>query len=753
MGLRPVFGIALVLLAAAPGATADFLQSGLDGARTGAVAGPPLEHDDVAWVVQLPGARPGTGKPLLVRGAAYVAAFGVPDSPTLTTNGIFRIPLEDPVPELLQGFDEAPVHIASDGERVFAILPSAVIATSLVTGLQEWRWDFPAFQEVRNTTNCLEPAVDDGVVYVACTEAGYVAPTTGPASTDCRAVGFVAAVDAANGAVRWTWNKATPNETNVQGLSVLGDIVVVVTRDFGGASGVFDRCGAGDKASARTVLSEAWALSPADGTPIWNRPLSFVKQSGAAAAQALPLGVVRDAVPPPPPLLSEVLPPVAYPTGTASVIYGKVGEVFALNARGDLLWNTTIGKEDTFNGDTTTGFALLDDALFVGSLQTIYRFDTTTHAERWRITLDPRENNTWGSGPNLLVAGNRLYARAARTPVPNANGVNIHADNPLYALSADTGRVLWQRTFTPPLEILGRRMEWAMDDGRILVAAADGTVTLLGTTAASMRPAAAVSTEYPAPGAEVDVDLSSSAAGAQGAPTSFRIEWGDGAVSDWQPSPVFRHAYADRGDFAARLQTANDAGQSASTFVVFRVGTPPPVALNPVQQAVSGDNLDVTLAVAGLVGTGVVTMIGVYRVQRRRNLLTTELHALEADYVHLRATPPQCESMLHERKIRTRAFLLNGRLEENQAQILDKRIDELSRQARLHTLDERFDFLPHGMVKMLQGILEDGHVSAWERRHFHDALERDTLLTPEQKRKVEDLIEAWFAHDSGAGSG
>ncbi|HLE96734.1 MAG TPA: hypothetical protein VI997_05120, partial [Candidatus Thermoplasmatota archaeon] len=70
----------------------------------------------------------------------------------------------------------------------------------------------------------------------------------------------------------------------------------------------------------------------------------------------------------------------------------------------------------------------------------------------------------------------------------------------------------------------------------------------------------------------------------------------------------------------------------------------------------------------------------------------------------------------------------------------------------LGALDERFQFLPLGMVEQLRDMLEDGRVTRWEREHFLTALERETTMHPEQKAAVRRLVDEWFERDSKGAS-
>ena len=160
----------------------------------------------------------------------------------------------------------------------------------------------------------------------------------------------------------------------------------------------------------------------------------------------------------------------------------------------------------------------------------------------------------------------------------------------------------------------------------------------------------------------------------------------------------------------------------------------------------------VLLVLFGLLATGAFAGFGVLRLQRRRERFQRELRAVEHAFAMTRERAADCEAALAERKAHCRGLFLDGRLEEGQFALLERRIDELRASVRLQVLDARLEFLPLGMVRALQGMLEDGRISAWEHRHFRDALQRDRFLTHAQKRQVQDLIDEWFARDSAGGA-
>jgi hypothetical protein len=103
---------------------------------------------------------------------------------------------------------------------------------------------------------------------------------------------------------------------------------------------------------------------------------------------------------------------------------------------------------------------------------------------------------------------------------------------------------------------------------------------------------------------------------------------------------------------------------------------------------------------------------------------------------------------LKERRRHARSMFEAGKIDEIQLETLARRIDEHSRQSRLEILDDRFRFLPHGIVVMLRGMIEDNRLSPMERANAIAAIEREEGLTAAQKEKAKRLVDEWFRTDS-----
>ncbi|MGQ0536495.1 MAG: hypothetical protein ACT4PT_10530, partial [Methanobacteriota archaeon] len=518
----------------------------------------------------------------------------------------------------------------------------------------------------------------------------------------------------------------------VLGFAVVGETVVATTVHVNLA--VFltrETCALADSPVSLpgTTAPGALALSATDGHLLWNLPGQT--EEGANSDQMF------------------VQSPSFLPTGAGTVAYVKIPRFMALNTeRGNEVWSSRIGAEDSVRVDVGSGFGLVGTSLFVTSNQNMYRFDTSTQTQTG-TTLGLTGDEYWGSS-GLIVADGVLYARSVTTSAVRKISICpvVSQATSLRAYDVTTPEMaqLWNTSLPGGIVQIGRIMEFAVGDGVAVMAHASGLVRVVGTTAASLRPVASTSGTYPAPGARVAVDLSGSSAGAFGPPTRFRADWGDGARTEWLREPELAHAYLEPGDREARFEVANDAGQTASMPVTFHVGAPEP---NLLSSAFARENQDATFFVLGLTITLVAAAFGFARLQRNQRLLRRELAAVAAGVELTRERPPECEALLAERKARAHGLLLDGKLTDAQFGVLERRIDQLAREVRLGRLDERFDFLPHGIVKMLTGMLEDGRIADWEHRVVVEALEKDRNLSSEEKAKVRALIDDWFARDSG----
>ncbi|HLE96967.1 MAG TPA: PQQ-binding-like beta-propeller repeat protein [Candidatus Thermoplasmatota archaeon] len=757
----------LTVLTLGSAQAAPWLQANADAARTGMALddGPVL--DDVAFSVGLEG-RP--VRVLLVNGAAYVLSTPknatVPnlayvhrvDLATAVSTTFIELPIgrrpllpAGPQPPAI----DRPIDVASDGERLFVLTTFDVLAFDLADGEPLWTLPLPGVNELHagQPAFCVPPAVLEGQLFVTCRRL-----IANPAAYRV----FTLAIDVAAGTVDWMWSKSSTEDSpftvpvgdgcdaagsmtcnpgaqgyQVHAMAVIGPLVVVSLVDTNGLRSyhVLDR--------ADGSFRSRFVAFDRDDPPTSPRPQrcrdGFVDADGPSFC--VPLDSAASTT----------------PTGSATELFVRPGRMIRSvdPNQGEERWKADLesdGRNSVFRGNS---LAFDGATVFATSYLSVYRFKDGALVQDWPVAvLAPDEHWT----QDLVLSGGRLYAQS----------ISDDGEDALYALDADDGRIQWRHDLSKPMTSVrsrigpvesptGRNITFAetgirfsVGEGIIAVAHVrgplDGNLTILGRTAASLAPVADVSSEYPSVGDEVTVDLSGTAPGLFGPATSFRTDWGDGEVTEWQSSPVLTHAYAEDGDKVARLMARNDANQTSSVLMTFHVGATEP---NFLATAFQADNQDVTFGVLGLTGTAVGGAYGLTRLTSRRRRLTREMRLVDDAYAKTKDRAAECEAALAERKAHARGLLLDGKFDESQFSVLKRHIDDLARNLRLSTLDQRFDFLPHGMVRTLRDMLSDGRVSEWEHRHFLEALERDTMLTPEYKARVRELVDSWFDRDAG----
>ncbi|MGQ0535509.1 MAG: hypothetical protein ACT4PT_05515 [Methanobacteriota archaeon] len=691
--------------------------------------------DDVAFAFALPlltdiGANVPT--PLILNGSIYALRFGT----TTTGEGrviVNQVDLADgatrTVADYVETIPYAPHHIASDGDRLF-VVGRQVTAIPIRGGAPLWATDhqFAPKPEIYNPPQCAPPAIRDGVLYIGCVQPGFGffdAVTTLQAIRTTDGIRLWTWVEHPNPdpqpSPRWALNAAllgSPQGATAlrvaTAVSAVGDDVFLATADapvFNGEQLV---------AGGSTAV---WGVDVASGQnwyargEWWANVLSEQMTSAGNRANIAPA-----------------------PTGTSDHFFLKV---YNSVERSDRQFYSSgfgpssdraagIRRGGTYEGDPGIGFALTGDALYAASRDTLYRLSHDLEVV-WSFVLPPETSFVAGG---FVVADGMVFGRT----VESAN-----QRSRILAVEERSGTLAFEIPVAP-------ESAFSISDGVLAVQGRDGLLSVFGRTPASIAAAASASTPFPDPGALVSVDMSGTAAGALGPATEFSADWGDGTVTEWQDSPVLSHRYSQPQDYEARF-FARNANQTASVFQRFSVGGAPAEELNLLQTAFAPQNQNTTWGLLGLVVAGAGAIIAVARSSRKRTRFQNELAALERLYAETKDSPREGEAMLVERRAHFRGLLVDGMLDESQVALLMARVDELHKGLRLGVVDHRLAFLPLGMVEHLRSILADNQVTAWEHKHFIDALERDDLLSADQKEKVRRLVDDWFARDSAASGG
>jgi hypothetical protein len=266
-------------------------------------------------------------------------------------------------------------------------------------------------------------------------------------------------------------------------------------------------------------------------------------------------------------------------------------------------------------------------------------------------------------------------------------------------------------------------------------------LVVVGETQASIGLQVHLSSRFPAPGKEVRVDLDATK-GIQGKAREFSVDWGDGEVEPWQNSSTFSHRYSGLRDYEARFMARNDAGQVTVRVETLYVGASPP--LTPLQKLFSPENQNLTFFAIGLAVTLLGAAYGLYRVRHGRRIVQRELRAIDAAAASAAGDPSAVQREMEARRQHVHELVVAGRLLEGQHALLAERIRIHEHRARIESLDERFDFLPHGFVRRLKEALSDGRLAKWEHSALLRLLEAEPLSAREKQlaRKALDALRA-----------
>ncbi len=757
-----VVAIAMIfVLLSVGGAQADWMQAGHDASRTGAVNGDGPQYNETALIAELPGYRPHTATPLILDDVVYALTTDA-EVAGKQVDGIAAVDLATGTAQIIHELDTGPFGFASDGDALFAIDRTGIAAYPLQPGDPIWTLAHPDLGFEPAQMECVDPAVQAGSIYFGC----RVTPATNEDTFPYPATGevplYVARVDADRGTYDWVWTKGaagsladptgfnpatTSTSTYLHGLAVGEHQVIVITTE--------------DVGTAGAVQSYAWALSIDDGTLSW--PVD--SREGSTEQTAQHAGATDSGN-----MTSSLTWNYATPTIVDGIAFLKFHELAWVDEQsGDLIAKHDIRSADVERHDWAAGMAYDDGILHAATSATITAIEVKTKSLAWAV--QPLVGSEEWHADGLFLTDDRMYARAAAIIIPTSADLSapdaeyrhdaIYAfdrsadrspklawrhvlPNPLADVYDEEGGPFYDATHTTPAHAM------AVANGVIALHAIDGKIIVLGRTAASIQLDVEADDVYPALGEEVTLDVSGTQPGTQAPDIEYRIDWGDGQTSAWTEQTLFTHRYGEVRDIAVRIEARNAAGQTSVEEVVFQVGKEDPREPTLLEKAFDPDNQDKTFFVLGLMVTLGGAIIGVSRIHARRSLLARELEAVEDAFLMTRHIPLECEQALGERKTHARALLLDNKLHESQFGVLDRRIDELRGDVRVNSLEDRFDFMPVGLMKTLQRILADGHITTGEHENFLTALDANKMMTETQKDKVKKLIDRWFVRDAVA---
>lgn len=717
-----------------------------------------------------------------------VANFHAPEG----KGGLYKVPFDGTPPSRIISVPSAAessfnnfATIASDGSQFFIVNGGILEAYPLVGGFPGW--SLPLIQAVNqgHDVYCATPAIRDDALFAACYDAGQLQGGDltgeflyGGAPSDSSLV--VVAVDLAKHKVRWS---TTYDLSATLGTALLSDTCSAIATAASCKSAFFPQH-MGITVVGASVLLNANAIEA--GAGYWGAFLAaFEAETGDLRWHHRDPGE-------PNPDADEDLAPLLIPgtsfftPGTPRGIYWKAGnQLFEVNPQQG--WNKlptaggpaslTMGNKDS-SAATSCGTVIHDGGIvYASSPETIIRTDPMT----WTVETQVVDRSigvpndaleSWWACLGMQVHGDVLYARIASYETANVGRSPVST---FWALDKESLDPLWNITFHQPgIKVENdcgcphMAMSFAVADDKLIIDGIDGTVRILGTTPASPVVQPLFTSLYPEAGAIFTVNLAESIAGKQGALDRFAVDWGDGTSADWGPTATFSHAYSQAGDYMVRFMVGGGP-QTASVTQVLHVGTPDPAILqaeleaartaanrtpeppelNLLQQAFAPEFQDWTLFFIGLVITAVGASVGLLRLTRRRTRVRRELDAVATILRRFGNNPIECERRIAAKRLHVAELHLDGKLDEAQLAVVEKRMDEVIRTVRTSTFEAKLDYLPYGLVKMVRRILEDSHVASEEVRAFHAALAASPGLTVAQKAEARSLVDGWSARDSG----
>lgn len=722
--------LALLLMASGGAQAADYLMTGSDAARSGARIDDGPHLNETAFVARLGGIA---GPVVVVNGSAFTTTV---DSYSATESTLWRVRLDTGEATDLAVLPYQARSLVSDGTFIYTATGDGYAAYDL-DGVERWRAVIPSPPE-RIPGGCGDAVLHDGMLIAPCYELDELDELA--ARLDFQAASwyaFAVAFDVEQGALLWRWE--IPSERAPAGVAApvaVPDVVYITCSATGNTVLVYvaKEPGVSRPESLDTVLGDAgatsmtyvlYALDSQTGVTRWSA--NDTLQVYAAPGPASPLTTRTDRL------------YGAYPTTDANLAYIRLDETLAINlATGARVWSRPIGQTDVVNNQGSSSLGRVGGTLLLTSSQTRYAVDAATGEILWQASLPPQDHLEYGIYP-ILSAGGLAYADV----YVSGRGAE-HGTEGVVAYDIETGEEVWRRLFQGVTLPEGWGFTFrAMSGGLYLVTSDDGTLTAIGRTAASMPLEARVDELAPARGERVRLDVDASA-GLYGAPTAYRVEWGDGDATDWQTSPRFEHAYEAAGPMRAVAYARNDGGQSSAQEIRFDVGGP---RLTPLQRAFSPQNENITFFVIGLALTGAGAVAGLLRRGRRTRAFRREKRAIDREEETLRAEPQRLERAMMARLDGIRELRATGKLDEAQYDTLKERASAIYGEARAGEVEALLEQLPHGFVNRLRQALRDGRLERWERDALLLALDQDPLVNAEARAEVRARIDAWFRED------
>lgn len=737
--------VALLLATlATPFTQADWMQPGANAQQHGYASGGGPVLNETAFQIRLPTNRPFRAGPVILDRTVYVLAEAAPPA---KEPSLLAVNLDTTRYETARTVAPGAQSLAAGQGHLYVLGRSGLDAYPYDRDAEPIHFDPPRGTATASEVECAEPLPQGDHVYLACIlHPKSASSMPGGLPVDEHDVPSLPelVVERLNLSRRtrdWTHTRQAPSEgqpahtgsaSYVVGLAADDGHVYVTTQETAGTSGA--------------LQAYVYALRSSNGGLHWQRDSR--RETNARQPENATASSVWN---------------FAVPVAAEGLVFLKFHDLqFVDPEKGTVVWRDSLRLGDPQAFDRGSGLAYHDGILYAAAQRTISAYDVARRTLMWRTgqeRLGPGEEFHTGG---LMVTDGFLYARASLLESPPDEADTHVRHDTLYAFELrgrETPQVAWARRLVPQMDFHEQTGQVAafrlgVDQGILVAHGVDGTLTSLGRTGASIQIELPPAPHNPAPGAEVALDLSATRPGLLGSgpgDLEFAARWGDEDRPrdlSWNASPILKHRYGIAADYHAEIYARNSAGQFSILPITFEVGRPSPPHLNFLQRVFSNENQDRTFFMLGLLITGSGSVLGVARIRHRRNLLHRELRSIEDAYLLTNHIPVECETALGERKTHLRALLLDNRITETQYSVLDRRVEELRSAVRLNSLEDKFDFMPVSLMKRLQRILRDGHITRAEYEEFLGSLRRERSMSPAEKNKVKVLVERWFARDS-----
>ncbi|HUR70311.1 MAG TPA: hypothetical protein VM370_13785 [Candidatus Thermoplasmatota archaeon] len=365
-----------------------------------------------------------------------------------------------------------------------------------------------------------------------------------------------------------------------------------------------------------------------------------------------------------------------------------------------------------------------DDTIVAALGTSFTAFDSATLEQRW----------SWSEGLDYNVVDSiRVQSGDILAALQRSSDSTVH----LVSIDTETGHTRARLQ----LPVTVSEEDRSSYDGHIVPVGAQGLLyvdergqrVLIGTAPAGERPQIGLSTEYPAVGEEIRIDV-------RPPPgldvRGYEIGWeGDGTV-EVATGDTPTHIFAQRGDREVRVVALLADGRTRTATAMVHVGATPPPQLSALQKAFAPENQNLTFGVLGILVTLIGALFTVGRHRRRLARLERELQAVEE--IRMLSVQDVRGAVLALKSYRDRLpeDLARRRIDDSQFQILDQRSGRLLKVLRTRLFAPFDAQLSMRYHRLLDAAFEDAIIQPSERLALVGALDGEGIGAAERETIV-----------------